>query len=113
MWIQYFLNKDSVIFSAGFQYRAVNISEYLCVLNAAGEQEAQDIAMHFTFRYYYKKHSWGRQDVSLHISVFLSFHAEKSIKSTIVQSGVKVMKQLFLVVPLTPPTSSLVRGLAP
>ena len=44
---------------------------------------------------------------------FLSFHAEKSIKSTIVQSGVKVMKQHFLIVPLTPPTSSLVRGLAP
>ena len=39
MWIQYFLNKDSVTFSAGFQYRAVNISEYLCVLNAAGIQK--------------------------------------------------------------------------
>lgn len=31
-----------------------NISEYLCVLNAASKQEAQDIAMHFTFSYYYK-----------------------------------------------------------
>ena len=50
-----FPHQDSVVFSAGFQYRAVNISEYLCVLNAAGEQEAQDIAMHFTFSYYYAR----------------------------------------------------------
>ena len=71
MWIQYFLNKDSVIFSAGFQYRAVNISEYLCVLNAAGEQEAQDIAMHFTFSYYYKKHS--EEDDRMLVYIFQFF----------------------------------------
>ena len=79
--------KTQSFFAQAFNI-AVNISEYLCVLNADGKQEAQDIAMHFTFSYYYKKHSWRRQNVSLHISVFLSFHAEKSINSTILQSGV-------------------------
>ena len=35
----YALNKDLVIFSAGFQYRAVNISEYLPVSNAAANKK--------------------------------------------------------------------------
>lgn len=43
-----------------------------------------------------RPHSWGRQNVSLHISINLSFHAEKSIKCTIVQSVVKLWGNIFL-----------------
>ena len=47
----YALNKDLVIFSAGFQYNREYFRIFTC-FKGSGKQEAKNITMHFTFRSY-------------------------------------------------------------